>query len=165
MVNRWKGAQIRNGQILNLWYHFGDKQIYGSEVGLGKSWTCSYIEKAKKRPVRNPSEEKAADKEAENIEKLDVACLRCSAVLRNEALAWDFIHIYLVTIVIILVSDNQLWSAMIGHILTVITIITVLTQFHSVTRVESNSNLAKAKSAFSGHDATTLKVNKLSASG
>ena len=48
---------------------------------------------------------------------------------------------------------------MIGHILTVITIITVLTQFHSVTRVESNSNLAKAKSAFSGHDTTTLKVN------
>ena len=43
-------------------------------------------ELAKKRPVRNPSEEKAADKEAENVEKLDVACLWCSAVLRNEAL-------------------------------------------------------------------------------
>ena len=42
---------------------------------------------AKKRPVRNPSEEKAADKEAENIEKLDVACLWCSAVLRNETLS------------------------------------------------------------------------------
>ena len=113
-------------------------------------------ELAKKRPVRNPSEEKAADKEAENIEKLDVACLWCSAVLRNEALAWDFIHIYLVT------SDHSCqwqWSAIIGHILTIITIITVLTQFHSVTRVVSNSNLAKAKSAFSGHDTTTLKVN------
>ena len=62
------------------------------------------------RPICNPSEEKAAHKEAENIEKLDVACLRGSAVLRNEVLASDFIHIYLgaqmMTIVIILVSDN-----------------------------------------------------------
>ena len=32
-----------------------------------------------------------------------------------------------------------------------------LTQFHSVTRVDLNSKLAKAKSAFSGHETTTLK--------
>ena len=38
--------------------------------------------------------------------------------------------------------------------------ISALTQFHSVTRVESNSNLAKAKSAFSAHDTRTLKKHE-----
>ena len=38
-----------------------------------------------RRPICKAAQEKAADKEAENIEKLNVACLRGSAVLRNEA--------------------------------------------------------------------------------
>ena len=36
-----------------------------------------------------------------------------------------------------------------------------ITQFHSVTKVDSNSNSANAKSAFLEHEPLTLKVEKM----
>ena len=48
-------------------------------------------------------------------------------------------------------------STAVAIIMTVILNLKV-TQFHSVTKVDSNSNSANAKSAFSEHEPLTLKV-------